>query len=132
MTTKEFIEKAMEGGYSLFKNLDGNSHTPRRNEKQIVDGRGITAHCEMYSPENESKLPENKGKYWYPATFYMTTLEIILDPLSWQAVGKVEGWIEYDTSLVYSANESMDKMYKMIEHLEVIEGGTITSYLEKL
>ena len=60
MTTKQFIEKAIEGGY-----------------KDATDLLDIVLVC-----EKNNKLEMAK---------HISHL-ILLDPKSWQAVGKVEGW----------------------------------------
>lgn len=106
MTTKEFIEKAVEGGY------DGYT-------------KPFCIECGNYEAKNGGDL--------------------FLDPKAWEAVGSVEGWTIdsplLDGGLLYEAcypegaiefelDGYKSKMYEMIDHL--IEGGSITSYLETL
>lgn len=69
---KVFIEKAIEGGWN-----------PTEEKEWIIkdseeDG---TLHCYFYSGEYPD---EGCGAYSYS--------EILLDPLAWEAVGKVDGW----------------------------------------
>lgn len=111
MTTKEFIEKAIEGGW---EGTDGLS---------LVIGSVDNCYGLVWDEE-----------------MYKTIHEIILDPKAWEAVGKVEefkdnGTIDLDHHIAYTHglfnnNLHIIKMHQMIDHL--VSGGTITSYLETL
>lgn len=68
MTIKEFIEKAIEGGWIY------------QDEKPVYD--------------NTQKAPCIARFTFDGINFGITLEQIILDPLAWQAVGKVEGWNE--------------------------------------
>ena len=99
MTIKQFIEKAIEGGW-------------------------------------------NNGAYPEPIDVDMVLFEqgnlILLDPLAWEAVGKVSSWevheCEGDGTGEGCGNGCYptyrDKMHQMIDAL--IEGGNIESYLKTL
>ena len=110
MTIKEFIEKAIEGGW-----------TP---EKEIC--------CK------DCKLTVEKFDFWvetYDALqFNGDIFALVLDSKSWKAVSKVEGWNdEPKLSLARKIGWNSTPrafMHKMIDHL--IDGGTIESYLETL
>lgn len=103
MTTKEFIEKAIEGGWQKY--------TPHDITNTYV------------------LLADRTTKVYFG--------DLFLDPKAWEAVGKVEEWNYFtngcptcDYIAYYDEPEWQYRMHKMIDHL--IEGGTITSYLEKL
>lgn len=102
MTTKDFIEKAIEGGW----------------KERFGDSR--------WSGGN------NETKVWNKEA-------ILLNPLAWKAVGKVEGWTgtgttdEADNKMVFSYFEAMNwktKMHRMIDALA--EGKSIQQFLETL
>lgn len=104
MTPKQFIEKAVEGGWK---------------PKWLSD--------EML--EKESML----FPYWF-------NCRILLDPLSWQAVGKVEGWKTWEKDdfratcaecgYFYTGDEWKHNMHRMIDTL--CEGRSIEQFLETL
>lgn len=112
MKTKEFIEKAIEGGY-LSKELAKTDY--------YVDSDGsivnLTRHEDMFNIS-----------------------EILLDPKAWEAVGKVEGWRNYIATMdkktlnvrITDRNKSEWKynMQQMIPAL--IEGKSIEEYLKTL
>lgn len=117
MTTQEFIEKAIEGGYL--------SHLKKH---KIL---------EEYNPNKTSLSAINK----YDVCVFFTLEEILLDPKSWEAVGKVE-WSIKDCGMGIECfcDDHHDEelgienahMYfrSLPDHL--ISGGTIESYLETL
>lgn len=125
MTIKEFIEKAIEGGW-------------REDE---MNGDFI----KVWEPDAlnyrvEFKREDGMFDYFCISTRPEVTL---LDPKAWKAVGKVEGWedkfyaeAKADNSGAYTANSSQWKseanwhMHQMIDH--IIEGGTVESYIETL
>lgn len=110
MTTKEFCQKAIEGGFRVAGYEDAE-----------VTSNGLRiSYCD-----------------------YIDKATILLDPLAWQAVGKVEGWdenipqvsdkelslseivIKYKKMPEYAYN-----MHRMVDYL--CDGGTIESFLETL
>lgn len=70
---QEFIEKTIEGGWKL---------------------RGT---YEFNSFQHEMMMFEDSARS--PQILLVTQREILLDPLAWQAVGRIEGW---DENEVYS------------------------------
>jgi hypothetical protein len=76
----------------------------------------------------------------WPSSAPLNVDKMFLDPLAWQAVGKVEGWGETWSREIWSQEisawnetrrdlpEWQYHMHRMIDHLA--EGGTIESYLE--
>jgi len=108
MHLKEFIEKAIEGGW--------NKYEPTSGIKNI-------------SFDRKDKTFMLCDKDNHKCTDPYSYAELVLDPKSWEAVGKVEGWNKYDEK-EYFAPEYRNKMHQMIDHL--VEGGTIESYIETL
>lgn len=107
MTTKQFIEKAIDGGYTF---------------KNVTDFESSESH---YS------------NVWYQGkTFDYLITEILLDPLVWQAVGKVEGWDKKHGNFDLKDYWEDDNLYwgyymhRMIDAL--CEGRTIEQFLETL
>lgn len=109
MTSKEFIERAIEGGWEY-------------NEFPKLWGKVPFKH---FNPKTSSVVflnPITRRQMWVQFS------KILLDPIAWQAVGKVEGWkspynIEIQTE--WSKN-----MHRMIDAL--CEGKTIEEFLETL
>lgn len=105
MTTKEFIEAAIEGGY---KNAKGSR---------------------FYSDNTMIAF-----KYEDIDSPVISINDIFLDPLSWQAVGKVKNWSPeiHRSDLIGDviAAEWFGNMHRMINAL--CEGKTISQYLETL
>ena len=92
MTPKTFIEKAIEGGYELPNSFDRYSY----------------GGCGDDHKSNIDTVKEiNVGTFGHAPV-----AEILLDPLAWQAVGKVEGWSE-NREKHYS--EKKDVMGEFIE-----------------
>lgn len=60
--------------------------------------------------------------------------EILLDPLAWQAVGKMEGWELEETSdpyrLLNGKSEAINNIHRMIDALA--EGKTIEQFIATL
>ena len=101
MTIKQFIEKAIEGGWD-------------KGRAKVVD------------------LDMRDG-YEGLGNSMQSTDRMLLDPKSWEAVGKVEGWGGIGTADIPQSVSSegwKTKMHQMIDHL--IEGGSIESYIETL
>lgn len=97
MDIKEFIEKAIEGGW---RPLAQQNHDWRDSE----------------------------------GTFHATHIDsVFLNPIAWQAVGKVEGWnVEVDK---YDDPELIGKSYlsRMHDMIDALDDGkTIKQYLETL
>jgi len=106
MTIKEFLEKAIEGGW-----------------KYKI---GITKRCTSisYSPSTNT-FKTNYGTIPIPPLAL-----IVLDPKSWEAVGKVERWEENSINNIVYTKGYQYKMNGLMPHLQ--EGGTIESYIETL
>jgi hypothetical protein len=106
MTIKQFIERAIEGGWEEGKAL---KNTVKQYE-------------EIGLPLMAEAIPEL----------------MFLDPLAWQAVGKVEGWekTDYCWGCGYDEGATCDtpiwkvKMHNMIDAL--IEGKSVSEYIETL
>lgn len=93
MTTKQFVAKALEGGWRY-------ENPELKQEEDILEVIGIE--------------------------------DILLDPLAWEAVGKVEGWeskITYKDRLKYEGTW-LGYMHAMIDALA--EGKSISEFLETL
>lgn len=122
MTIKEFIEKAIEGGWRDLS-TKGVDHF-------IVfhggDGYGEPNYINIVYTCVGVEPPCNSN------TVGFTKYEILLDPKAWQAVGKVEGWngVAYWKSEYADMTPAEFYMHNMVEHL--FERGTITSYIESL
>lgn len=81
--------------------------------------------------ENEEWVVSGYLVCWYDGASYPVA-EILLDPLAWKAVGKVEGW---SANYSYSSTSTKirgwgDYMHQMINALA--EGKTIEEYLKIL
>lgn len=137
MTIKRFIEAAIEGGYFIPPLFGGKG-------SQKVEGNTIVTthkkHDGWESWSNEKLSDVNIYK-------------VLLDPLAWQAVGKVEGWENFrckrcgkereDRSFnehcgdwgYYAGSSAWEEtwryqMHRMIDALA--EGKTISEFLESL
>jgi len=101
MTIKQFIEKAVEGGYlkrpDLVVSVDRTGYTRKNTEG------------------NETFMPIDS---------------ILLDPLAWQAVGKVEGWDNYCSCKKGECTAYIGIMHRMIDALA--EGKSISDFLKEL
>jgi len=119
MTTKEFIEKAIKGGWSPLidsQDIDIINHDEYENTYMICD------HEETICTE--------------PISYY----ETLLDPKAWEAVGKAEGdtWAGYDCRYhpvgnmcqVCTGGNWSFRMKAMMDAL--IESKTIEEYLATL
>lgn len=93
MTPKQFIEKAIEGGWKA---------------------RGVEIGGEDGWKSLESMMN------------FVQIEEILLDPLAWSAVGKVEGWS--DDGLITGINRKY--MHRMVDAL--CAGKSIEQFLETL
>lgn len=74
-------------------------------------------------------------KHAWPAYQFDPYLQqILLDPASWKAVGKVEGWDEVEMQdrhrAVNGKSEAVNNMHRMIDALA--EGKSIETFLETL
>lgn len=112
MTTKTFIEKAIEGGWEArsniyFKGMFEGFPTFR------VNLRALEAPREIQIPIQT----------------------ILLDPEAWKAVGKVEGWGNSHKGWLWYKNEMKMVAYVVYWHRMIdalAEGKTIEQYLETL
>lgn len=107
MTPQIFIEKAIEGGW-----------TKGKVKVQIEDSLIYLHH------------PHKDGEFTTISLF-----EVLLDPLAWQAVGKIEGWNESSISMGVNKASVRDfgwknNMHRMIDSLS--EGKSIEEFLETL
>lgn len=101
MTISDFITKAIEGGWQ-----------DDQKAQFLIASIGST------DPDrNGTQLHIQFGDH------------ILLDPLAWQAVGKVEGWGEAGKYNSIPA-EWLSNMHRLIDAL--VEGKTIEQYLETL
>lgn len=99
MNQKTYIEKAIEGGWNY----------------------GRTGHDRITIANGEAYFG------LHGTVFYLKNVsEILLDPRSWQAVGKVEGWERKHQGYW----EPKIEMHRMIDALA--EGKTIEEFLETL
>lgn len=109
MTIKQFIEKAIEGGWKL-RGADINVF---RVTMQLVDVR-LTWRGDQYSKDEEEQT--------------VVAIEVILlDPLAWQAVEKVKG---NDLTPDMPKRRARLEMVGMIHALN--DGKTIEEYLKTL
>jgi len=83
LTPKEFIEKAVEGGYNMHPN-NAKITNLKIGEVKKDNAFGNTTLIEV-SFTNESGI---SLRHWQRLS------NILLDPLSWEAVGKAMGWEE--------------------------------------
>jgi hypothetical protein len=109
MTTKEFIEKAIEGGWN-----------------------GVNPFEVKVNPHDQD-VPKKIVEIQESIIRKPYISEILLDPKAWQALGKVEGWGDHNhpltgTSVTPSCWQC--NMHQMTNAL--IEGKTIEEYLETL
>jgi hypothetical protein len=104
---KKFIEKAIAGWYEM-----------ENDEIVETDGLEVTITDEGYETALSGKTKNTVTKF--------TIEQILLDPLAWQAVGKVEGWGKGKHGLMMY--EWLTNMHRMIDALA--EGKTIDEFLE--
>jgi len=105
MTTKQFIEKAIEGGWKP-QNPNGPDDNP-----QIA--------LEAWE--------ELEGNILQQTVLHA----IVLDPLAWKAVGKVEGWkVTYNGRKEWVNKQWLQKWHALIDALA--EGKSIEEYLKTL
>lgn len=75
---KDFISRAIEGGWTVFGQV-------KKDSFRIEYGpHGIVVHYHD-TPTQKGFFPSQHVRSWDYAT-------VLLDPASWRAVGKVEGW----------------------------------------
>lgn len=86
MNIQQFIERAIEGGYEPFKTV--------KMSELICEVHGLHYGCN-FKPKNGAQVKGIAGRHVY---------EILLDPLAWQSVGKVEGWNKKDRKLSHYSN----------------------------
>ncbi len=119
MTTKTFIEKAVEGGWNEHLGIELIELLP-----SVFEGTEARFHVEIEGEDD---------------TLLIAVSDVLLETLAWQAVGKVEGWDlcdcpdsqpSYFHTDYCSGRKWLTRMHRMIDHLA--KGGTITTYLETL
>lgn len=95
MTIQQFIEKACEGGWMW--------------------NREVISHYDV----STNTFGTKDGNTWFRPDYAV----ILLDPLSWKAVGKVEGWdgSTYENGKEYQQENGLSKyiafMHLFIDHL---------------
>ena len=119
MTTKEFIEKAIEGGWkSSFKDKDYDY------EGSVNISKG----------DAEISLVKN-GNY-IPVLETININDLFLDPKAWEAVGKVERWESFWEDCPTCNSHCKPHLYweNLMHQMigDLIEGGSIESYLKTL
>lgn len=110
MTIQQFIEKAIEGGWLL-------NGSPRFFEVKSLVGNEVEFFCVSNRQPNVR---------W-------STFQILLDPLAWQAVGKVEGWDERTQSTNKEGWEIRNArwyMHRMVDFLA--EGKSVEEFIATL
>lgn len=112
MTPKQFIKKAIEGGWDDSIQVIIRNGFPLENILVILD----SIHIRFLDPENKLGSGNPRG---------YTLEEILLDPLAWKAVGKVEGWSE-DEEYHYIARQKGDKIGEPISPPEMMQQFTGT------
>ena len=95
--TKQFIEDAIEGGWSIQKSY----YTKHINFVKLKSSNDFHTVIEL---DNTTVIENDQGvNEVVPMTTCHHTSTILLDPLAWRAVGKVRGWSEELTYEMYSA-----------------------------
>lgn len=108
MTIEQFVEKAIEGGYE---------------GKEIKQVFYYDAHDENEKIWMAEQCPGKQGRF--------SLDELLLDPLAWQAVGKVERWKTTATKYPWCDREEWQNcMHRMIDAL--CEGRTLEDYIRTL
>ena len=129
MTIQQFIEKAIEGGwiFNVWFPMDDWKFNAR---KSVIDFWRIIP---------EDKIPDRLKKHapsdWPKQRGSIPLQTILLDPLAWQAVGRVEGWRMRDEEDIFNGgyleeDEWLTKMHRMIDALA--QGRSLEQYLETL
>lgn len=119
MTIKRLLERALEGGWK-----------PKGWEYKTIVFDGVSRDNTEAMFSNE----HGEGGIWreFP-------IEIVfLDPLFWQAAGKVEGWEEFEDTdyldhsvdMYYQDKSWKVRMHRMIDALS--EGKTLEQFVETL
>lgn len=107
MTIQEFIKKAIEGSWKP------------ETHREVIE----------FNPNNR-----NGARSSVRASY--THFEVLLDPLAWQAVGKVEGWDEGKRKEeLYKKAPQLQWMWQFMMHRMIdalIEGKSIEEFLETL
>ena len=114
MSIEEFIEKAIKGGWKAGEQVNIQTYATKTPSVSIGD------------PTDPKE--------------FMQTATILLDPLTWQAVGKVEGWnshTEYGVDTLTTQQEEIAEMptWKLYMHRLIdalAEGKSIEGYLSTL
>lgn len=117
MTIQQFIETAIEGGWTNYKDYENNS---------IADKKDLDSYKEVII-----------------RSYLMRHCEVFLNPKAWEAVGKVKGW-EHLKMAMYDITQEDDRWgYKVTEkplwkwHMQkmiqvLCEGKTLEEYIATL
>lgn len=122
MTIKQFIEKAIEGGW-----------IPR--DCDVMIKNPIAARVEGDRIELQAQGSDGwtglKSSVLLNGFAEEHSHRILLDPLAWKAVGKVEGWrIKGEWETNFGVDGWLENMHRMIDALA--EGKSIEDYLKTL
>ncbi len=107
--TKQFIEDAIEGGWSL---------------EDFVRSRGFAPYAVKVNAKYITTLSGSSSTQRIPLEL------VLLDPLAWQAVGKTRGWNKYIPAVNEPSRLYKDIWHTFIDHLA--DGKTIEEALEAI
>lgn len=120
MEIKEFIEKAIEGGWRKdlmsLPNIDLEIEYLTRKQGNVW---GVWFN---WIERDMNKMPLKRS-------IEVLEAEILLDPKSWEAVGKIEDW-NFCGKTTFSKSPAEHYAHDLITHL--FEGGTVETYLKTL
>jgi len=110
MTIQQFIEKAIEGGWNdLF-----NGKKPL----EVLPSTDVRNFLIKWNHPDDPQI--------------LRTHEFLLDPLAWQAVGKVEGW-NFDRISSKFPNRRPFWHIRMLDMIDALaEGKTLEEFIETL
>lgn len=139
MTIEQFIQKAKEGGWKYPQATHVfDVGCPRCKycgvERMVIDRQRVVLEKEEGSGGELAEVTEKRydmegGPCDKSPLRYVSDAEILLDPLAWQAVGKVEGWHRGSLDEAFHPTWKQN-MHRMIDALA--EGKTIEDYLKTL
>lgn len=150
MIIEKFIEKAIEGGYLYQRGEnflpigDDNSHVLTRwknAEYQVKEPTGKcekhpigSKHCDDCTKHKRVRVGKTTRQEELAIHFAWgcgtRDTYMFLDPLAWQAVGKVENWRNHSTGWFAYKSPWCEKMHAMIDALA--EGKSIEEFIETL
>ena len=120
MTIKQFIEKAIEGGFDNLPFLMVKKPLKVGYEGSIIFAENDVEGWKSRETMHIDEIIKNPHK-------------ILLDPLAWQAVGKVEGVdgaLQMDSKYGFRLPVWKDQMHRMVDALA--EGKSIEQFLETI